>query len=345
MASLYTIYQIYLNSRWRSSGDISNFTTFLPDPITCEMLDFNSEFRLVINQAQIPYSFHEINNFNNSVDYNITRGITNLNGTVTIPNGTYDIVSMATIFTSSLTASITALIPLYIPVIAFVYSYDKNKLTFSLTFDTTATVITLISPTAPAFNQVLLSLGFNSTATLNDISPLESFISCNVSPSRSIYILSNNLINGKSYDGYVSPLRTSNVLLCIPINVSRYNYINYNPPIPTVNVLTNKTIDKINLYLQTESLDRDIPDLELNFSANLTFEHYVFLTVSRVLSPPKKEEEDKKKLLTDERSVIIDELNNLKQKLSDLNIKDVKSKKTNKTESNITDNNSTNSTS
>jgi hypothetical protein len=250
---------------------------------------------------------------------------------------------MATIFTSSLIASITALIPLYIPVILFVYSYDKNKLTFSLTFDTSATVITLISPTAPDFNQVLLSLGFNSTATLNDIIPLESFVSCNVSPSRSIYILSNNLICQKSYDGYVSPIRTSNVLCCIPINVSRYNYINYNPPVPTVNVLINKTIDKINLYIQTESLDQDIPDLDLNYSVNLTFEHWVFLTVPRVLSSQKAIEQDKKK---DDRSVIVEELNNLKEKLSTLNSKDrdVKNKKTNETTTDNSKNNSTNST-
>ena len=305
------------------------------------MLDFNSEFRLVINQAQIPYSFHEINNYNNSVSYTITRGGT-FSSSFTILNGTYDIISFATIFTSSLIASITALIPLYIPVITFVYDYDKNKLTFSLAFNTTTTVITLISPSAPDFNQVLLSLGFNATVIINDITPIESYVSCNVSPSRSIYILSNNLICGKSYDGYVSQIRTSNVLCCIPINVSRYLYINYNPPVPTVNVLTNKTVDKINLYLQTESLDQDIPDLDLNYSVNLTFEHWVFLTVPRVLSPPKKEEEDKKKLLTDERSVIIDELNKLKEKLSTLNSKDVKNKKTNEIIS--TDNSKNNST-
>jgi len=238
-----------------------------------------------------------------------------------------------------LTSSITALIGGYTPVISYVYSYDKNKLTFSLVFDTTPTIITLISPVAPAFNQVLLSLGFNSTLTLNDITPVESYVSCNVSPSRSIYILSNNLICGKSYDGYVSSIRTSNVLCCIPINVSRYLYINYQPPIPTVSVLTNKTIDKINLYLQTESLDRDIPDMDLNFSCNLTFEHWVFLTVPRVLSKP---ETDKTKLLTDERSVIIDELNQLKLKLSKLNIKDVENKKKNDSTTNDSKNNSTN---
>jgi hypothetical protein len=289
------------------------------------MKDFESEFRLMIPQACIPYSFHEINNFNNSVSYNITRPPFNLNGTFTIPNGTYDIITMATIFTSSLIASITALIPLYIPNISFVYNYDKNKLTFSLQFNTTATVVTMISPLLPNFNQVLLSLGFNTTATLNDITPLESFVSCNVSPSRTLFVLSNNLINGKSYDGYVSPLRTSNVLCAIPMVATRYEYINYNPPVVTVNTLTNKTIDKINLFLQSESLDMPLTDMDLNWSLQMTFEVYVFITPQRLLSKP---EEDKKKLEND-RSVIMEELNQLKEKLSKLNSKDVKSKKTN----------------
>jgi len=302
------------------------------------MLDFVSEFRLTIPQATIPYSFHEINNYNNSVSYNIVRGSTNLNSTFTIPNGTYDIVSMSSIFTSSLISSITSIIPLYIPVITFVYSYDKNKLTFSLSFNTTTTTITLLSTTG--YTQVILSLGFNTTAILTDVTPLESYVSCNVSPSRCLYLLSNNLINSRSYNGYVSELSTANVLCCIPMNSTRYDYINYNPVISTINVLTNKTIDKINLFVQSESLDMPLPDMDLNYSLQMTFEHWIFQNIQRVLSP--NNEKDKIQQLTDERNSIIDELNTYKNKLSKSIVKDNVKSKTKTTTATDNKNDSTN---
>ena len=87
-------------------------------------------------------------------------------------------------------------------------------------------------------------------------------------------------------------MRTSNVLACIPMNSTRYDYIVYNPPVLTVNTLTNKTIDKINLYLQTESLDAVLPDMDLNWSLQMTFEVWIFQNIQRVL-PTSQIDKDK----------------------------------------------------
>jgi hypothetical protein len=327
MASLFTVYQLYISSKFRTSGSISNFTTILQNPISCVMQDFVSEFRLMIPNAQIPYSFHEINQLNNSVSYTITRAPFVLTTTFTIPSSTYDIVSMANIFVSNLIASISALIGGgYIPNISVIYSYDKNKLTFTLTPDGTPTSITF--NIIPDFTQVMLSLGFNATAILDDIVPLESFVSCNVSPSRSLYLLSENLIQSRSFNGYVTPtVDTLNVLCSIPITASRYNFIQYQPQIPTVNVLTNKTIDKINLYVQAESLNRDIPDMDLNWSVQMTIEVWVFTNIQRVLAPSVPTSNPVRDDLLAQRDKLILDLKIIKQRLSNSIDKDVRQQK------------------
>ncbi len=295
------------------------------------MQDFVAEFRLMIPNAQIPFSFHEINQLNNTVSYTITRAPFVLTTTFTIPSSTYDIVSMSTIFVSNLIASISALIGGgYIPNITVIYSYDKNKLTFSLASDGTPTSITFNIITD--FTQVMLSLGFNATAILDDIIPLESFVSCNVSPSRSLYLLSENLIQSRSFNGYVTPtVDTLNVLCSIPITASRYNYIQYQPQIPTVNVLTNKTIDKINLYMQAESLNRDIPDLDLNYSLQMTFEVWVFANIQRVLAPSVPTPNTARDDLLAQRDKLILDLKLIKEKLSNSIEKDARKQKESRT--------------
>jgi hypothetical protein len=102
--------------------------------------------------------------------------------------------------------------------------------------------------------------------------------SVNVSPSKNIYIRSNNLLQPNSQEAIVTKCRPSNILGIVPINVSFGNYINfYNTQTFGVDI-GNETIDLIDVYLSDSNNSDVIVGLLLNWTITIQIEEVLVAT-------------------------------------------------------------------
>lgn len=321
MSSLYTIYNFYLNTRYRTSGTPNNADWLLQNPITLATNPQQGEWRCKIMSACIPFSFHQFNayNYTTFVVYNGT-----VNTSFIVSTGNYNILTYADEWTLRVNTLFQAIDPTF--VMSYTYNFDGNLLTYTYI----SSVITSINFLNTAGStQCNLSNGFNTAWSMVSNTAKTSDQACNVSPARNLYIFSNSLIQNKSYDGFVSPIRTSNVLECINIETTPYQYIQFRPNNSTISVLTNFLIDRINLSVQDESEDIPLYDLVLNWSIHLVFEHWIYDkpqysledSFQNQLDATAKRDDDLKKMLDDKQRLIELNKNSIEELKSLHNIK------------------------
>jgi len=160
----------------------------------------------------------------------------------------------------------------YNPLITATYSSDTNLCTFVLPADIHAdTSILFLNTTNIAVN---LALGFNANWTLLQNSTTTSQIDVNVSPSRNLYLLSDTLIQSRTFDAINTGISNSNILSIVPISVQPNQYIQiyYNPAITSI--LNNAVIDKINFQLKDQSLNNDLIDFDLDYTLFFIIEEH-----------------------------------------------------------------------
>ena len=228
-----------------------------------------------INQAVIPFSFNQINSYNNTTIYHIYRAtfpLTSLTGSFSIRPGNYNANNFITEWKRSLTASVLALTS-YTP--SFTTTFNSFDNTYSIVLDDDGTMTTIVFENNQNYTQINLSMGFSSSWEINSGSTTISTQCINVSPSRALYIQSDSLVTSRTYESLTANVNTSNILEEIIINTTPGNYILYQPPNPTVSTLMNQVIDSIQLSLQDESLSQLLADMQLNWSCHIVINERV----------------------------------------------------------------------
>lgn len=311
-------YNYFLNSRTRDRGTINDWELVLPYQVALQA--DNSYFTFQITSAQIPFSFAQINEYNSTTQYTMTRGSTGYSGTFTIPDGNYNSLTLITAWTTALTTSITS-VSGFVPTWTTSYDIDSNTYTILLASSTPTTTITFLNNTG--FTQINLCLGFSTSWTLVSGVAKSSDQGVNVSPSRCLYIQSDSLITTRTYEALTTPTRTSNILERIPINCTPNNYIIFQPPVPTVSVLRNQVIDTIQFSLQDESLSNNLADMQLNWSLHVVINEVLppsipkpVLKASEVLGTPQDTQaEIRRQQLLKERDIAVQKLDKYKKKI------------------------------
>jgi len=263
-------YNYYISSAQRDSGTPADFTIFLKTPLFLNGT-IPSEFRFKLQYIQVPFSFSQFNQFNSTTEYILTRNGIVYNSSFNIGTGNYNITSFLTEWISKLKTSLVA-VSGYNPLITATYNSDTNLCTFTLPADTFPdTSILFLNTTEKAVN---LALGFNNDWTLLQNSTTSSQIDVNVSPSRNLYLLSDTLIQGKSFDAITTPISNTNILAVVPITVQPNQYITiyYNPVITSI--LNNAVIDKLNFQLKDQSLNFDLVDFDLDYTLFFQIEEH-----------------------------------------------------------------------
>ncbi len=153
--------QIYLNSMSADTyyGNSKSWCEFELPLIEC---DYKDHIYISIQSVSIPYSFYNINGYNNYLQYTTIIGTFN----VYITTGNYNI--------TTLMAALVSILP------SFVITYDKikNKLTFSLNIDFTFTMA------STCFEM----LGLSNISQSSNSGSLTSDYVCNLSTIRHLCI-------------------------------------------------------------------------------------------------------------------------------------------------------------
>lgn len=267
MTTILRSYNLFLDSSQRdssASGTPAEFFLYLNKPIT--KTGKSSVFRVKVIQACIPFSFTEINATNNVLSYTFNS----LPFSLTIPVGSYNITSLLLYLSTYLNTTHTV-------VLSFSFNSSTNLATlgFSATGNTGSKVFSF--GTSGGNLLVMKQLGFvDTTATFSFISSVlvdaTSTQSVNVSPSKNLYIRSNNLQQTNSQEAIIGKCRPSNILAVVPILVPFGNYITfYNTETFGVE-LNNETIDGIEVFLSDATGENILTGLSLNWSIALVID-------------------------------------------------------------------------
>ena len=234
MSNIVESIQIHLNSNNSSyyvNGQISNCVWNLSNSLECPN---QTTIYVSVKHANIPYSFYNIDDTNNRLDYTVNGQTVFLS----IDNGNYNAYQLASYFTNNMTH--------------FTVTYDSitNKFTFrnslyDFVFAETSTCLSFLG-----FNPITLYL----TSILKS---LTSNYCANLQTKQCICIASNNWTTNciNSMD-----VKSKNILCSIPITTQPYSNIVY----------INNTDFKSNLYtnvissIQLKLVDQNNNVIDLN---------------------------------------------------------------------------------
>lgn len=306
-------YNLFLDSSQLDYSDVGNpasYFMFLRKPITKSAK--SSQFRVKIFQSCIPFSFTEINTSNNILSYTYNSNPF----TLTIPVGSYSITALLNYIQTYLqtTHSIT---------LNFTFNTSTNLST--LAFATTQTGAHSITFTYITSNKLILKqMGFLSSATFSISTGVlitaTSTQSVNVSPSKNLYIRSDNLQQGANAQEAISTkIRLSDILAIIPINVPFGNYINYYDSNAFYVYINNETIDSISLYLTDATSDDVLTGLLLNWSCSMIVEEVLLetnISVEHIIGTSLSKQNDKiVNQLENDKQNAVNELQKEKERL------------------------------
>ena len=331
-------YNFYISSSQRFSGSPSNFNIKLNQDVGLSK-NVDSFFKVYIHSATIPFSFNQWNQNNYTTQFLLTQSGRSYTGSFDIPKGNYDINTFTSAWKNAVETKLLAVAG-YQPNITFTYSNDTNKLTFFIPFDSTDSVITFYN--SQPYSYVNLALGFQTQWTLPVFTSRTSAVQCNVSPARNLYLYSNTMSSPTNFEALTSDMITSTQLCCIPITVIPNNYIIYTPFNRLISHVSNKSFSQFNFQLQSEDLDLNLSDFDLDWSMVFVVEEWSKQDASTNLLQffiQNKQDElsNQKEELNKLRKQIVDELQNIKineeEKIKSLtNSKDEKNPTTNTTD-------------
>jgi hypothetical protein len=252
------LYNLFLDSKYRTSGTNSSPEFALPSPIT--LSNPNHRFIVTVKSADVPFSFKSLSTPYNTlrVQY-IETPFVNAFFTITVPPGNYSITQLLSILSSLLTAGIA---PLATNAPQFNFSYDRN--TGLATLDIQA--VTPGNPTTVRLfwtdpNGDFLANFFGFTGDIDTIlsyngagvpsytnNVSEGHVIC--SPISSIYIRSGTLSQPANNDEYLVEFSgtVSDILLKMSVTTPYNTWLNYSNGDIEITI-NNKLIDIIQLYI------------------------------------------------------------------------------------------------
>lgn len=234
--------QIYLNSKTANKfydGYTSNCEFSLPHII----LPRSKLMYVSIQSASIPYSFYNVDGFNDTLVYSVNGGS---NIVITIPQGNYNTTSLRNYLITAMTG--------------FTISYSSLNNTFTFTHSTNDFSFKSSSTCMEIF-------GFEENIAHDSVSKILTSTSCiNLFTIRNIYIQSNNLI--LSNINNATP-NNSSILCSIPLTTGQFSivtYFNANNVKSRIDSLRNFS----SLHISLTDQDGDILDLNgCHFSLTL----------------------------------------------------------------------------
>ena len=306
-------YNFYLNSKNRDTGNPENSNYFLSRVIS--LIDSQkTHFQICIKSVEIPYSFNQINNNNNTIQYTanyITPGHTHsIISSFKIDNGNYNINTFLTDMTIQLVIDLN--LQLTTTFLNNQFSFIYNPSTCKTYFTTIISGLTI---------EILLSynlfiskmLGFTTSIIIqNNINSI-SQNKIEIAPITNLYIRSENMVVGKNnFESIITKNISSDIITKIPVRTLPNSYI-YLVDGNTENFISNTELSIINLYLTDNQNENYLFNLEgLNWSCHLEIKEcirgdYSLLHNNNITDP--------NKILLDKRDKILEELINYKNKL------------------------------
>lgn len=234
--------QIFLNSKTANkylNGYTSNCVFNLPQFILPRL----KNMYVSVQSATIPYSFYNVDYFNDLLVYNVNGGA-NIN--ITIPQGNYNTTTLRTYLLSVMTG--------------FTITYSSLNNTFTFTHST-------YEFSFKKESTCMEILGFNENVTYSSISKNMTSINCiNLFTIRNIYIQSNNLMLNNINN---STPNNCTILASIPLTTGQFSVVNYNNINNIRSRLDNiRNFTQLNINLTDQ--DGDILDLNgCHFSVTL----------------------------------------------------------------------------
>lgn len=226
--------QIFLNSKTANkyiNGYTSNCIFNLPQFIIPRV----KKMYVSVQSATIPYSFYNVDYFNDLLVYNVNGG-SDIN--IIIPQGNYNVTTLRTYLLSVMTG-------FTITYSSLNNSYTFTHSTYDFSFKKTSTCMEI--------------LGFNENVTYSSISKSMTSINCiNLFTIRNVYIQSNNLMLNNLNNATPN---NCTILCSIPLTTGQFSVVTYS----NVNNVRSK-IDNIRNFTQLNInlTDQDGDILDLN---------------------------------------------------------------------------------
>lgn len=236
--------QIFLNSKTANKyidGYTSNCKFHLPRII----IPTESKIELSVQNASVPYSFYNVDGFNDTLVYNVNGGS---NIVITIPQGNYNVSSLRTYLLSVMAG--------------FTITYTSMNNTFTFTHPT-------YDFSFKASSTCMEILGFEENVVHNSISKtMTSTCSINLFTIRNIYIQSNNVITNNINN---ATMNNASILCSIPVSSGQNSIINYNNSNNVKTIVKNSDIINFStLHMKLSDQDGDTLDLNgCHWSATL----------------------------------------------------------------------------
>ena len=278
--NIVSTYNIFLSSANRTEGTSSSFAVNLIRPII--LGNPNNWLTCRVGSAEIPYNFKLLNPSNNSITYQFIRNAVTYNGTITIEPGNYNILSLLSEFKSKLIVSILSIAG-YDGSSIFNFTYNRNtgKATFSMVgTDSIISSLTILSASLVFYRCIGFTNGFTfgytTPSTRTDTTSTQNV---NVSQNTALYIRSENLSQTSNYENVVSQAEYSDILAKVQVNVLPGSIIQWTNSTDLEVDITNKTIDRINLYLGDSNL-YEIDMGNLDWTCRLTIQEWSYKTDS-----------------------------------------------------------------
>ena len=321
-------YDLYLNSRQATIGGNSNNCTFNINP-AITLTNRANRFLVSIPFMEVPYSFNQLSVKYNTLGFTFTDSAGTFNSTITIAIGNYNINSAITAFLNALNNAIIVQRPLWVSAnLSLTYNPNTSYCLFFV--NNVVATITLNFST----NYVMsLMFGFPQVnQTFSDAILLSSTNKVLVNPVNAIFLRSDSLKFGTSFEAVVSPYSQADILARVPVPTLPNSWIYYRSE--HRQMLSNSEISSLNFYW-SDNLD------EAYFLDLCGLPYGLQLTLEEVQLKPNNEGQDKiglptvaiPKQLLQERDNILEDLIAEKVKL-EKEIADAKEAKKEKEASN-----------
>lgn len=321
-------YDLYLNSRQATIGGNSNNCTFNINP-AITLTNRANRFLVSIPFMEVPYSFNQLSIKYNSLGFTFTDSAGTFNSTITIPVGNYNINSAIIAFLGALNKAIFDQRALWVSTnLSLTYNPNTSYCLFFVK-DVTASITLHFST-----NYVMsLMFGFPQVnQTFSNAILLSSVNKVLVNPVNAIFLRSDSLKFGTSFEAVVAPYSQADILARVPVPTLPNSWIYYRSE--HRQMLSNSEIASLNFYW-SDNLD------EAYFLDLCGLPYGLQLTLEEVQLKPNNEGRDKigmptvaiPKQLLQERDSILEDLIAEKVKL-EKEIADAKEAKKEKEASN-----------
>lgn len=317
--SIIATYNLFMSSANRTSGTSSNYQLSLFKPII--LSNPNNWFTVRVGSVEIPYTFKLLNSSNNQINFRIVRDGVTYDGSFTVTEGNYNILSLLNEMKNKLSASIFSLTG-WNPLSLFEFTYDRNS--GKATFDVkgTDTIITVI--TVQNNSLIFLKcLGFIDSFSFSYVSSIArsyatSTQNVNLLQNNALYIRSESLIQTSNFENVVSKSEISDILAKLQVNVQPQSMILWTNPTDLEVEINNRIIDIISIYVGDQT-NYELELGNLDWSMRMTINEWssssntnedLALNMSRGTNTAELEK------LLDEKQKIIQNLATLKEQLA-----------------------------